>query len=377
MKNRFIFCCLLYLFYSCIDTIELDTIPVNNILVVNSLITPDTLFGCYVSKVYAVNDTNCHWVENATVKIFDNKTGGEVCQLYYLGKGKYRAANAVPVAGQEYRIDVSVNGFPSVTGVAQIPPRQEAKNISVIVYGGYDAILNSDYSELRFSIDDQYEGSNYFEALFSDIQIINSDWLMNGGVQVERINYENYMYLITDASALSYHTIVDPVIRAEGLMKYNPSTLVFSDNLFSRGEHNFIVHSNKLDAGYAVSFILYTLSEDLYKFRTMFIQHLYERGAQGISRYDDFAGLDFSSQSIDVHSNLTGGYGIFAGYNTQILFSKMDTEIIIRDPFTLESDTVNTVHKETLPDGRGIIYIDQTENPWKKIIEEKLNLGGE
>jgi hypothetical protein len=376
MKNRMIFCSLLFLFYSCIETIEIDTVPVNNILVVNSLITPDTLFGCYVSKVYAINDTNEHYVDNATVKIFDNTTNAEVCQLNSIGKGKYRAANAAPIAGQEYRIDVSVSGFPSVTGVTKIPLRQDAKNTSVIEYGGYDAILNSDYSELRFSIDDQYEESNYYEVLFSVSQIINCDWLMNGGVQIKKIDFDNYIYLITDAGSISSYTIIDPVIRAEGLMKYNPGTLVFSDNLFNQEEHNFVVHSDPL-SGNAFSFIIYTLNDDLYKFRTSFIQHLYERGVQGISRYDDFAGLDFSSKAIEVYSNLTGGYGIFAGYNSQILFSKLDTQIIILDPLTGASDTVYNVHKETLPDGRGIIYIDQTENPWKKIIEEKLNLGEE
>jgi len=371
MKNRIVFCSLLFLFYSCIETIELDKVPVNNILVVNSLITPDTLFSCYVSKVFAINDTSPHYVDNAVVKIFDNKTDSEICQLNCLGKGKYRAANASPSLDGEYRIEVVATNFPTVTGITKIPPRQEAKNVSVIELGGYDAILNSDYSELRFSIKDQYEGSNFYEALFSVSQIINSDWLMNGGVQIERINYENYLYLITDASAISHHTIVDPVIRAEGLMKYNPSTLVFSDNLFNSTEHNFVLHSDRFSI-VSSSFVLFSLSTDLYKFRTTFIQHLYERGTQGISRYDDFAGLDFSSQAVDVYSNLIGGYGIFAGYNSQNLFCKMDTQIIIRDPYTLDSDTVYSAHKEILPDGRGIIYIDQTENPWKKIIEEKL-----
>jgi hypothetical protein len=373
MKKLFVFCSLLFLFYSCINTIEIDKVPVNNILVVNSLITPDTLFSCYVSKVYAINDTSPHYVDIAVVKIFDNKTGTEICQLNCLGNGKYRAVHATPLLDREYRIEVIASGFPSVTGVALIPPRQEAKNVSLVVNGGYDAILNTDYSELRFSIDDQYEGSNYFEALFSNVSFTNGDWLINGGQYVEEINYENYMYLIADASAISYHTIVDPVIRAEGLMKYSPSTLVFSDNLFNLVKHDFVIHSNALNGSNVFSYMLYTLSEDLYKFRTSFIQHLYERGAQGISRYDDFAGLDFSSQAIDVHSNLIGGYGIFAGYNSQILFSKMDTVIrIVSDPMSIRTDTLYLAHGDTLPDGRKIIYIDQKDNPWQIISEESL-----
>lgn len=349
------------LFFSCVETIEMDTIPVNKILVVNSLITPDTLFWCYVSNVYAINDSTLHYVDDATVKIFDNKTGALECELVHDSAGKYRALNSAAEMGMEYKIEVASEGYPTVTGIAEIPPRQEATDVSVISFAGYEALVNSDYSELFFSINDKFSSPNFYEALCSGFSSTNVDWIVG---TKDYIFLDDSIYNIDDASGFSDFTIVDAVIKAEGQMRYNPSTLTFSDNLFNQSKHDFIVRSYLISAA-SLSFTLYTLSEDLYKFRTSLTQHLYERGAKGISHYDDFAGLDFSSKAVDVYSNLTGGYGIFAGYNSHTLFTKFDTIIHVDPVFGTISTSLRS-HCDTLPDGRIRIIIDQTKNPYEK-----------
>lgn len=345
---------------SCVETIEMDTVPVNKILVVNSLIAPDSLFWCYVSKVYALNDSTPHYVDNASVKIFDNSSGALVCELVHGSAGMYRALNSTAKMDKEYRIEVSANGFPTVLGTTQIPHKQEATDVSYISYAGYDALQNCDYDELRFSIKDQFEESNYYEVLFFTIFQSDSDWIVTD--PFHKISTDT-IWNMEDASGFADYTIVDAVLKAEGLMKYNPSTLVFSDNLFNLQKHDFVVRHWPLSSH--VCFTLYTLSEELYKFRTTLTQHLYERGAKGISRYDDFAGLDFSSKAIDVYSNLNGGYGIFAGYNSQTLFTKFDTITHI-DPYTGKTSTSIRNHCDTLPDGRVRIIIDQLKNPYEK-----------
>lgn len=344
------------LFASCISTIEIDTVPVNKILVVGSLISPDTVFWCNVSKVYAVNDSNNHYIDNATVKIFDNTSNALVCELNYDSAGIYRAANVYPEEGKEYRLEVSSDGFPSVTGVTQVPPRQEAESVSIIEEAGFEALLNDDYSELRWTINDKFETPNYYEVLFSGFRSSNTDWLMNGnGILNDSV------YNIEDANYFSQYTIVDAVLNAENLMQYNPSTLVFSDNLFNMQQHSFVARCGLLSAT-SYAFQLFALNTDLYKFRTTLMQHLYERGAKGISRFDDLAGLDFSSKAIDVFSNLTGGYGIFAAYNRQILFTKLVTVKKVaggNEYFMQVSDC------DTLADGRILTFIDQTTNPYE------------
>jgi hypothetical protein len=201
---------------------------------------------------------------------------------------------------------------------------------------------------------------------------------MEGNRYVEKITFNDSVYHISDANGFSDFTLVDAVIRTEGLMEYNPSTLVLSDNLFNYSEHSFSIRSNVL-SGSAYSFVMYSLNEDLYKFRSTLFQHLYEQGAKGISRLDDLAGLDFSSKAIDVYSNLSGGYGIFAGYTTQILYSKFDI-VEIRNVMDLvyseveqKLDTVwsepyydKRTHYDTLFDGRTICFLNQTTNPYEQ-----------
>jgi hypothetical protein len=360
MRNIFLFVVPLLL-YSCVETIELDTVPVNKILVVNSLITPDTLFWCYVSKVYSINDSTPHFVDNASVKIFDNKSGELVCNLILDSAGMYRALNSRAEMGKEYRIEVESTDYPIVTGFADIPSRQEASRVAITESAGYEALINSDYSEIYYSINDQFPYLNFYEVQFSGFSSTNIDLIV--GTNQHAI-LDDSIYNIEDATGFSDYTIVDAVIKAEGQMKYNPSTLVFSDNLFNMQQHDFIIRCYPLSTS-AYSFTLYTLSEDLYKFRTSLSQHLYERGAKGISRFDDFAGLDFSSKAIDVYSNLKGGYGIFAGYNSQMLFSKFDT-ITYTDPYTGKVFINFQPHSDTLSDGRIKIIIDQLKNPYEK-----------
>ncbi|MDA3929505.1 MAG: DUF4249 family protein [Prolixibacteraceae bacterium] len=380
MKNAFfaLFVIVVISLSSCIETVTVDSVQPTNILVVNCLISPDTVFSCNVSSIYAVNDSSDHYVTNATVDIYNNETDKLVCELQHDSAGVYVAENVAPAEGITYRIEVSVDNYPIVTGTTTIPRKQEANNVGIVQYAGYESPPNSDYSELRFTVDDQYVEANYYEAVFSVFISSNKDYLMEGNRYVEKITFNDSVYHISDANGFSDFTLVDAVIRTEGLMEYNPSTLVLSDNLFNYSEHSFSIRSNVL-SGSAYSFVMYSLNEDLYKFRSTLFQHLYEQGAKGISRLDDLAGLDFSSKAIDVYSNLSGGYGIFAGYTTQILYSKFDI-VEIRNVMDLvyseveqKLDTVwsepyydKRTHYDTLFDGRTICFLNQTTNPYEQ-----------
>jgi hypothetical protein len=78
-------------------------------------------------------------------------------------------------------------------------------------------------------------------------------------------------------------------------------------------------------------------------------------GAKGISRFDDLAGLDFSSKAIDVYSNIQGGYGIFAGYNTHILFSQYDP---VQNIYDEHGNLIDIRFPES-------IKIDHAKNPYE------------
>ena len=332
---------LMLILYSCIDTVPIDKVEVSKILVVNSLITPDSVFSCNISRVYSINDKSNHNIENAKVFMYDNETDELICELIHQTNGVYKG-DKYPVVSKTYRLAVEAKDYPLVQGVTSIPLKDSVKNVSMAMDVGWESLLNSSYSELKFTITDTRSNNNYYEVLCS------SFWCTNTDVHWDKTNIhinptsniilEDSIYTIQDIYGYAKYTIVDPVIEAEGLMQYNPSTLIFSDQLFNGLSHSFTTRCSFKNRK-AYVFCLYALSEELYKNRRSLMQHLYERGAKGISRFDDMAGLDFSSKAIDTYSNLSGGYGIFAGYNTTLLFSKLDQN--------------------------GVIQIDQTRNPYE------------
>ena len=305
---------------SCIQTIPLESVEVNKILVVNSLITPDSLFSCEVTRVFPINDTANHNVENATVSVYEAESEKPVCRLMHQSNGRY-VGNVKPAIGIRYRIEVEADGYPKVTGETIVPNKPVINNVSFARNMGWDPLLNWSYCELKFNVEDNETFNDFYEVIFSAFRKSNTDTYTNEG-STTKIQLEDSIYTIQDIFGFADYTIVDPVINAEGLMQYNPSTLVFSDQLFNGATHYFNVRSYDVN-GKAYVFCSYSLSEELYKNRISFMQHLYERGAKGISRFDDMAGLDFTSKAVDTYSNLTGGYGIFAGYNTTLLFSKL------------------------------------------------------
>lgn len=369
----YLFTACILLLISCIDSVKLESIPVNNILVVNSLITTDSVFTCSVSRVYSINDTTDHSIKNAEVRIFDVESETLVCKLLHTQNGNYRAKSAVPVFDKEYRIEVSADGFQTISGVTTIPQQQKSTGVSVIPKAGFDPVADSDYSELRYTINDSYKGENFFEIQLSSFVKSGNDYVFNDG-GYSKIEIEDSIYLIQDAAYYADYTINDAVLQYEDLIRYNPSSLVFSDYLFDGSMHNFTARCwFKMKKG--SFFVLFTLSPELYHFRTSLMQHRYEMGEKGISRFDDLAGLDFSSKAIDVFSNIEGGYGVFAGYNTHTLYAKTTlvevehrqyvlnhhdgiVDTIWQEPFIVE-ETVG----DTLADGREIFYFDQTENP--------------
>lgn len=326
---------------SCIETIPIDKVEVGKILVLNSLITPNSVFSCKVTKVFPVNDTTDHSIKNATVEIYDETSNELICELEHKTNGYY-SSEKYPKVGKSYLIKVSATGYPEVSGVTTIPGKAKANNVSLGIDVGWETLTNWTYSELRFNIEDTVEQENYYEVTCAGFRRTDLDILYNktdtSTSRVTKIFLDDSINNIEHVHGFADFTIVDPIINSEGLMQYNSSTLVFSDQLFNGLTHAFNIRCYSV-TGDAYVFCVYSLSKELYKNRVSLIQHLYERGAKGISRFDDMAGLDFSSKAIDTYSNLTGGYGIFAGYNTTLLFSKLKEQ--------------------------GVIKIDQTQNPYE------------
>lgn len=109
----------------------------------------------------------------------------------------------------------------------------------------------------------------------------------------------------------------DPVLTSTGLLDYRPKTLIFSDYLFNEKTYslkvNYSIYADipKIGDGPSYGYKLHlsfrSVSESYYKYKEKQIVYLF-----GLDP-DVFSG---TSEPVQLFSNITGGYGIFAGYSS-------------------------------------------------------------
>ncbi|MCF8360855.1 MAG: DUF4249 domain-containing protein [Prolixibacteraceae bacterium] len=312
MKKSLFILFISVLLCSCVETFELESIPVNKTLVVNSFINPDSVFSCTVSHTFALNDTLSHVLEDATVRIIEDATNELVCSLQHCGQGNYRAESKFPETEKVYRLEVKAAGYPDVSATTSIPVKQLAEDIYALLNVGIDALSHSHYSELHFSLTDNNPEDNYFMFRQYSVRYVDYDY---NQITFEKIPLNDTILLVGDAGGYADNTIVDAVIQNEGIMKFSPSFLYFSDELFNLQKHDFTIRLSLGGGKYSI-FTLYTLSPDFYRYQLSLMQQLYENGQKQLSRYDDFAVFNFYNSAVSLYSNIKGGYGIFAGYNS-------------------------------------------------------------
>jgi len=121
-------------------------------------------------------------------------------------------------------------------------------------------------------------------------------------------------------SYAAYWQLNDPVLINEGILEYNPSYFVFSDELF-KGEP-YTLHIN-YHVGYSYNGVGYfpipafcviqRISEEYYFFMKSFLRHKYNQQYIDYSRFDPME-LLLKGQPIELYTNIDNGLGIFASY---------------------------------------------------------------
>ena len=119
--------------WSCTKTIEFNDKGTGNLLVVNSLINPDSCISGTISQSTSILKSNTvGTLLNGTVDLYEN--GMLIKQITSI-LGKFRAADIKPKVGNTYRIVVSANGkqteaettIPTQTEVISVDTREELR----------------------------------------------------------------------------------------------------------------------------------------------------------------------------------------------------------------------------------------------------------
>lgn len=285
LKNKlFTYLLLFTLTISCSKEIPLTLEKASPTLVLNSLIIPDSIFKVQLSATTEItSDNNRKLISTAMIKLYENGTYIET--LSNSGNATY-LSSINPSPKKSYELAISDIKYPSISSKESIPALPEVLKATFKNAGKVYHPYQQDYidaAEASIVFKDPASEKNYYEIAF----LYSS----------HRLYYSPYSLFFDN-----------PVIQNEGDAEYNPTSLYFSDELFNGQTFNFTTNLPFLNDTIYVSFR--NISYNYYKYRKTWTRHLQNQNS-GISFFNDI----FKGEPIDMYSNISNGYGIFAGFS--------------------------------------------------------------
>lgn len=302
MKTVFIFFILSTLLFSCSKEIDFKNNYIENKLVLNGLICPDSLISVHLSQTNTILSDEILVIENATVSLFCN--GKYIETLPYFKNGIYKSKTVYPQPDSVYTIAAEAEGYPAISATDTVPRSTR------IIYGTHSSGNTYDeygdpHQDYEITIGDPPE-KNFYELFF-----INQ-YSPNEFQNCYTINFQ------------IYPVIADPVLRSDSELDYWVFTYVFTDNFFNGT--NYLMKNKFLAADVQGKFtsqfvptdydeyaLLRTASLIYYNYRKSWIRH--SNNQQIGNRIEEPLFMTLIGDPTPMFSNVEGGYGIFAAYN--------------------------------------------------------------
>ena len=275
----------------CTKVIEIDIPSHDPALVVNSLFTDGQRIRVHLSKTASAFDYSTPTVENGLVRLFCNDE--EIDTLIF--NNGYYYSDVEALQKEEYSLLVSVPGMEDVSSEDSIPEKTLIES-----YVHRDSVMMNDNNypvmQLEVGFTDK-SGRDFYElSIVADYYVAGFNYRHNVGFK--------------------YST--DPVLVSTGLLDYYAESIVFTDELFD-GEQtsikaNYWIQTGEMpligggpEYGYLLFVSLRSISESYYNYIRKQIIYRYNLES------NIFTGLP---DPVHMYSNITGGYGIFAGYSS-------------------------------------------------------------
>lgn len=270
-------------------------------IVLNGLINSDSLICVSVSKSIYVSDSDMVGKDLDNAKVYLYQDGLLIDSLkhdfkvnYWNIFGNYSSKKVKPVPGKEYRIVAKVPGLPDVSATAILPNPVKIEKVDTtairfvtyrVIIDGKEYISYEDALKCNIQFSDPLDETNYylFEVFY-------------------KISYQIPIYS-------RYFTCKDPVVEEymyDGEINSGQEQLigvVFSDKVINGKTYSLtlpISGSTTNGPREVIYFRLYSISENYYKY------------IRTLNLYNAKHGKPLS-EPVQVFSNITGGYGIFAG----------------------------------------------------------------
>ena len=307
MKKTLIKILVIIIFSSCETFVDIEVPPVEQKPVLNCLFTYNKPFKVRLSMSMDVNDTSETKIEAAQISLFAN--GEFIEELADSGKGFYKS-NYLAEVNTRYRIEANITGFETLIASDSLPEEVEINNIYIEDKAIVDVHGNS-YPETTVTIKDPLNIKNYYEV-YLYLQIKNP--------------YLGYTHVPpgTDTVSptffmqnISFWLIDDPVLLSEFISGQSGS-LSFADNLFDGKNYALGIPSETIgnQSSEPKHFLIFnTVSKNYYEYKRKIDPHLFNQGGW---MYDEMMLID-GGNPVEMYSNVENGYGIFAGYISQVI----------------------------------------------------------
>lgn len=321
-------------FVACQTEIEFSGKETAPLLVVNSILTPDSIIQVRVteSKFFLEDDSRFNEVKNATVKIWVNDT--EIPVLTHEGNGLY-VSSYRPKAGDKIKITAKNDKYAEVHSYTEI---QQSIPVTAVdttykitdkypIVNYNNAVMDTigyNYNvklDMKFHFKDPQEVENFYR-----IKLTVVDYLANG------IRVNNYQYFGSD----------DPVFKTtseEGIFgeldggSYRQN-YIFSDALFNGKEYGLKVFTDFFTYNYTES----TSPKDedpnnpnklVKKELVLELQSISKSYYLYLKTLEASNGNDIGlfSEPVQIHNNIVGGIGLFGSYNTNFFHFEVRKDI--------------------------------------------------
>ncbi|MBT2557198.1 DUF4249 domain-containing protein [Hymenobacter sp. ISL-91] len=294
---------------SCIDPISVDLPTPPKVLVVNSILTPDSVFRVQVSRVASIVDSSSRLLSTANVYLLAPGGGAEL--LRNQGRGLYASASK-PVSGRPYTLRAEVDGYPTASATDTMPAAVPIREAWHSYPTGTDR-NNELLGTIVLLFDDPGQVANFYE-----ITAFQSQSRRPGQPPLQSQNF----LLDTRGNA---------ALAAEGDAEFEPASLVFSDKLFNGQPFELrasfspfgrigggIINGQPVPPRVSgeVYVVLRSVSRAYYQYRKSWTRHFYNQGTKGLG-----GGLNqllFLGDPTRMYSNVTQGYGVVVSHAQEI-----------------------------------------------------------
>lgn len=332
MKKYIIFTLLVISLLSCTKTIDFDDEEFANQLVLNSILSPDSVFTASFTKSASILENDYGPSLPVIDGVLDLYENDQLLAHLNSSTGAFRATGIKPKAGNTYKI-VATSGAKQVIAQTIIPYSAEVVAIDTSIIGN-----SNNYNTIHFKIQlKDTPGEDYYRLT------ILHEYLVVVTYPDENYNKKpaNTYYLYKESSQIQSD---DPVFKSVynnsggEIFDMGPENRyhIFPDQLFE-GK----VHSVRVSSTYFHNYFnptdpnLYGIPRHIYDRFTVYVQHLSKdlyNYLKYLELYDYYHDNPIA-EPVPVYSNVGNGAGILAGYNGEASMSIEKTHI----PYSMDT----------------------------------------